>query len=280
MFLRMVNFALLITITACVASPISISSWVSSYEQWLSPSTWSEAAVGFIQPRIEVATKSILSQATGSADDEESPPGWYDPNEGGGRMLDYTTIWYGEPLNVIISGHSDPNVLTHEGLQNYAKSIGFSNECLGLHMGDLHSADLGDGLGRRLEQFLARERYFPVWGTCWESIVGGNHFRAWKQNGTGIGDGMGDGDRPASGAWFLAVSKEQYVGDNHHIVPDGYNIGRDFLVERALKGGKWKGTAWRAEVEWSEDLLEAGKDGVNHGIEQDGRVAILTVKET
>ncbi|KEP54023.1 putative transmembrane protein [Rhizoctonia solani 123E] len=127
----------------------------------------------------------------------DPPSGWHDPVDGGGRMLDYTTIRYGEPLNVIISGNSHPNVLTHEGLHKYAKSIGFSEECLGVHMGDLHGADLGDGEGRKDEQFLARQHYFPIWGTCWESLAGGNHFRAWQQKDTK--------------AWFLAVSKEKEI---------------------------------------------------------------------
>jgi len=170
-------------------------------------------------------------------------------------MLDYTTIFYGEPLNVIISGASHPDVLTHDGLHKYAKSIGFSEECLGIHIGDLHSADLGDGQGRKDEQFLARQHYFPIWGTCWESLAGGNHFRAWKQQD--------------SGAWFLAVSKEKYVGDNHQIIDDGYNIGRDYLVARATRKG--------ARVEWRDDLLVEGDEGINHGIAQDGMVAVLTV---
>lgn len=52
------------------------------------------------------------------------------------------------------------------------RSIGFSEECLGLHYGHIHDADLGDGDGRKPEQFLARQYYFPVWGTCWESVAG------------------------------------------------------------------------------------------------------------
>lgn len=52
---------------------------------------------------------------------------------------------------------------------------------------------------------------------------------------------------------------------------------------------------WKADVEWRDDLLQAGSDGkvimisdvrllilvsgVNHGIAQDGRVAILTVNK-
>ena len=52
------------------------------------------------------------------------------------------------------------------------RSIGYSEECLGLHMGQLHDANLGDGDGRKTELFLARQYYFPVWGTCWESVAG------------------------------------------------------------------------------------------------------------
>jgi len=191
---------------------------------------------------------------------------WIDPRINGGRFLDYTTPKYGEPLNVIISALSDPFVLTDDGLHYYAKSIGFSEECLGVHIGNVHDADLGDGDGRKPEQFLARQYYFPIWGTCWESVIGGNHFRAWKQNGT----------QANSGAWFLGVSKEEHSGKHHDIVPNGYNIGRDWLVSRAVAGSRWNGRAWRADVEWRE-LLKPGKEGVNHGIEQDGRVAILTV---
>jgi hypothetical protein len=72
-------------------------------------------------------------------------------------------------------------------------SIGYSNECLGLHFGNTHEANLGDGNGRTPQLYLARQAYFPVWGTCWESVAGGHHFRAWRQNGT----------HAASGAWFI-----------------------------------------------------------------------------
>jgi hypothetical protein len=63
-------------------------------------------------------------------------------------------------------------VLTESGLHTYARSLGFDEECLGLHIGNIHDADLGDGAGRQPEQFLARQSYFPMWGTCWESAVG------------------------------------------------------------------------------------------------------------
>lgn len=45
-----------------------------------------------------------------------------------------------------------------------------------MHIGDLHDANLGDGNGRKSEQFLARQYYFPVWGTCWESLAGTSTF--------------------------------------------------------------------------------------------------------
>ncbi|KXN82797.1 hypothetical protein AN958_02162 [Leucoagaricus sp. SymC.cos] len=199
--------------------------------------------------------------------DAERSPGWYDPRVNGGRMLDFTVGKYGEPLNVIISGHSDPFILTEAGLHLYAKSIGYSEECLGLHIGQVHFADLGDGDGPKVQQFLARQAYFPILGTCWESLAGGHHFRAWNQNGTFAN----------SNAWFIGASKELDSRHHHTIVPDGYNLGRDWLVARATLGSSWSGRHWEADVEWRSDLLDEGNEGVNHGIEQDGRVAVLTV---
>ena len=46
------------------------------------------------------------------------------------------------------------------------------------------------------------------------------------------------------------------------IVEDGYNIGRDYIVEQATRGTHWNSQWWRAEVEWNEnDLLEPGHKG-------------------
>ncbi|KZT09206.1 uncharacterized protein LAESUDRAFT_722933 [Laetiporus sulphureus 93-53] len=198
---------------------------------------------------------------------EEDTIGWVDPRLNGGRLLDFTTTQLGEPLNVIITALSDPYILSEAGLHNYAKSIGYSEECLGLHYGDIHEADLGDGLGRKPEVFLARQDYFPVMGTCWESVRGGHHFRAWKQNGTVAN----------SEAWFIGASEEKDSSKNHQIIPDGYNLGRNYLVERAVAGTHWNGMWWKADVEWRAGLLERGNRGVNHDIKQDGLVAILTV---
>ena len=91
-----------------------------------------------------------------------------------------------------------------------------------------------------------------------------------------------------------SASKEEPTAKKHMIVPNGYNIGRDWFVEKATAGTHWKGMWWKADVEWREGLLEPGKHGewdlpllqmvsrnyypgVNHGIEQDGVVAILTI---
>jgi hypothetical protein len=144
---------------------------------------------------------------------------------------------------------------------------------MGLHMGNVHEADLGDGSGRMPEMYLARQAYFPVWGTCWESIAGGHHFRAWRQNGT----------HADSGAWFIGyaslylssgffsltlnetgrASKEETSQKRHKIVKDGYNLGRDWFVERALAGSHQKGRNvwWTAQVEWRTGLLEPGSKG-------------------
>ena len=52
------------------------------------------------------------------------------------------------------------------------RSLGYSEECMNIHLGNLHGADLGDGDGVKLQQLIARQDYFPIWGTCWESLAG------------------------------------------------------------------------------------------------------------
>lgn len=139
-------------------------------------------------------------------------------------------------------------------------------------MGNRHEADLGDGLGWRAEQVLVRQTFrtsleIPLWGTtCWESLAGGNHFRAWRQNGSFAN----------SGAWFLAVSQEMSGRAHHMIVGDGYNLGRDLLVSHAVS--PTPGSRWTADVAWIQGLLEPGVKDVNHNISQDGLVALLTVR--
>jgi hypothetical protein len=44
-------------------------------------------------------------------------------------------------------------------------------------------------------------------------------------------------------------------------VPNGYDIGRDLLVERAVAGGRHNGVWWEADVAWVPGLLAPGKKG-------------------
>lgn len=69
----------------------------------------------------------------------------------------------------------------------------------------------------------------------------------------------------------------QDLRHHHTIEEDGYNRGRDALVEAAQIGGRWKIWKWKAKVKWENNLLTAGRRGINHDIAQDGRVAILNV---
>ncbi|KAJ8694618.1 hypothetical protein PTI98_007276 [Pleurotus ostreatus] len=58
-----------------------------------------------------------------------------------------------------------------------------STECLGLHLGTPQTANLGDGAGDVDELGVWRADFHsPLLGTCLESLIGGNHFRAWMQN--------------------------------------------------------------------------------------------------
>ena len=91
-----------------------------------------------------------------------------------------------------------------------------------------------------------------------------------------------------SGAWFLATSKEHDLQNNHVIVDDGYNLGRDYasppclrtrahrvvadacprsptrpmqIVETAIAGTRYRARTWTASVEWVEGLLPPGSEG-------------------
>ncbi|KAN0080371.1 hypothetical protein V8E55_009937 [Tylopilus felleus] len=193
---------------------------------------------------------------------------YYDPTAGGGSMLDNAGDGYGEPLNVIISGLSSADVLTNDGIVNYARAIGFSTECFGIHLGNPQSANLGDGNGWVNQTIELREDYGNAdVGTCLESAIGGNHFRVYRQNGP----------TADSGALFLAVSKEEPATDNHDIVPDGYDIGRDELVAGAVGQTSYSGVTYSTTAQNITGLLGAGSAGVNHGISLDGIVTLLTV---
>ncbi|KAG2079061.1 hypothetical protein BDR04DRAFT_1131361 [Suillus decipiens] len=193
---------------------------------------------------------------------------YYDPTPGGGSMLINAGDGYGEPMNVIISGLSSPHVLTLDGAINFARAIGFSEECFGLHLGGYMSADLGDGNGWVNQTIELRQDYGNSGiGTCLESIIGGNHFRIFVQNGTAAD----------SGALFLAVSREEPVTENHDVIPDGYNIGRDQLVSAAVGETWFDGVRYRTTAHNVTGLLAPGSEGINHGIAVDGIVTLLTV---
>ncbi len=144
--------------------------------------------------------------STRRGDGETEMLGWMDPRIGGGRLLDvsYLLLFVFAIADTISPVHQSGLRRTSEcyhiwnvgsfcsdglwlsllrkvrpviflygtGLLANRRSIGYSDECLGLHYGHIHEADLGDGDGRKSEQFLARQYYFPVWGTCWESLAG------------------------------------------------------------------------------------------------------------
>jgi hypothetical protein len=199
---------------------------------------------------------------------------FFAPKDGGGSQLgSFVAGQPGEPMNIIISGLSDPEVLTDKGFENYAKSLGFSIECLDQHKGGPMQADLGDGNGRVDQTVELREDFgvsFLGIGTCLESLNGGNHFRMWRQNGP----------KANSGALFLAASTEKNVQDHHDIEDDGYNKGRDLIVKAATANNgetSHDGIKYQTTSKTVSDLLPAGADGVNHGVAQDGSVTVLTV---
>ncbi|KAJ7502749.1 hypothetical protein B0H11DRAFT_1986188 [Mycena galericulata] len=199
------------------------------------------------------------------------------PDLNGGQMLTDATGGFGasgdlgEPLNVIISGESSPAVLTDAGFLNFAQAIGFSFECLGLHLGGPQSANLGDGHGWVNQTVEYRQDYGdPALGTCLESLIGGNHLRVFRQNGS----------EADTGALFLAVSKEENVADGHNIVPDGYNIGRDLLVAGAVGDTSINGVKYSTTAQNLTGLLAPGANGVNHNITTDGITTLLTVTIT
>jgi hypothetical protein len=58
------------------------------------------------------------------------------------------------------------------------RALDSSEECFGIHLGGLMSANLGDGNGWVTQTIELRQDYDNAGiGTCIESLVGGNHFR-------------------------------------------------------------------------------------------------------
>jgi len=192
------------------------------------------------------------------------------PNLHGGSLLDWApnTNGLGEPLNVIISGLSSTWVLSDGGFLHFANAVGFGIECFGAHLGAPQTANLGDGHGSVNQTLELRQDYGnPDVGTCWESLVGGNHLRLFRQNGPAAN----------TGALFLAVSQEENVSDGHNIAPNGYNLGRDTFVKDALAVTVYQGVKYKTVAQDITGLLPPGSKGVNHGIATDGVTVLLTV---
>lgn len=191
----------------------------------------------------------------------------------------------GEPLNVIISNTSSPDVLKPEGFLIWATALGFGVSCLG--QGDSQTimyANLGNG-NRNVKQGsesglngVLRWNYgFPDVGTCKESIVGGSHFRWFTQR------------LHMDRSIFISVSLEQSLENLHNIERDGYNRGRDDVIERATNpdGIEWEGNKFRATVQWIDSgiLMNATSNNISHAEMAakgqpvvDGRVAVLYIQ--
>lgn len=75
-------------------------------------------ALGLITVLVAQASLSLAGPLCKRAVD------YYNVTAGGGSMLDNAGDGLGEPLNVIISGLSSADVLTDDGIVNYARSIG------------------------------------------------------------------------------------------------------------------------------------------------------------
>ncbi|KAG7088055.1 hypothetical protein E1B28_012088 [Marasmius oreades] len=227
--------------------------------------------------------------------------GFANPKESGGSFLtqveNTTPPGQSEPVNMIISANSDADVLKDQedggGLRNYWLSLLFAGECLGQHSGDSQKVDLGDGHGALNETAVIRYNYNDSQlGTCKESIEGGNHFRYWVQNGPTMN----------TGAIFMAASYEMPISQQHGIVANGYNLGRDYIVgnitgsviptanltNQSSYSGEtsFGGFKYRTTVKYLSGLLQNTSIGINHNDSVptgdmnaiDGLVALLEVK--
>ncbi|GAA5824574.1 hypothetical protein JCM5353_007248 [Sporobolomyces roseus] len=219
---------------------------------------------------------TALAQTAPTSNDDL---GFFNPTAAGGSWLTTWNNWYagGEPLNVVISSKSDPSVLEYEGFLDYCTSLRFSPQCFQwVDHDSLQAAHLGDGNELVNQTTILRYNYDdPVFGTCSESLQGGNHFRAFRQNGTTAN----------SGAWFLAVSKEHNLYKDHMIIPNGYDLGRDEVVEIATNPNGTVSPVSKACYETSVIAVKGAEyfgdlkaEGINHSIGIDGRIAVLTVR--
>ncbi|KAF7364760.1 hypothetical protein MVEN_00345900 [Mycena venus] len=216
-----------------------------------------------------IATASI---GTATSHDSYSPN--ILPAANGGAMLTQApgkSPSSDEPLNVIISGNSDPIVLANNKVAFAISGCRVVNECLAQHEGAPQTADLRDGNDYLNESSELRWDYTdPSLGTCEEPVKGGNHFRHWVQNGMSV----------SSGVYFLATSYEMPIPQGHNIVVNGYNLGRDWLIGNITKAPidtasltntstftgttSYGGYTYSSAISYVPGLLANSSDGVNH----------------
>ncbi|TIB74601.1 hypothetical protein E3Q23_02635 [Wallemia mellicola] len=180
---------------------------------------------GSVRGRGRVSVSSTRGRALVSYALAADTQGFDDPTENGGKWITQinSDSTLGEPLNIVISGDSDPLVLTVDTnlagcFYTYWDSLSFMQEFAGIHLGGDQLANVGDGLVP--QQGILRYNYNDRnGGTLFESQHGGNHIRYWNQT--------------SSNAIFIAASAEMSKAENHMIIPDGYNIGRDWIAGNA-----------------------------------------------
>ncbi|KAG6853086.1 hypothetical protein C0991_006980 [Blastosporella zonata] len=111
-------------------------------------------------------------------------------------------------------------------------------------------------------------------------------------------------DTANSGAIFMAVSYEQPLAEQHDIIPNGYNLGRDWLIGNITQSSiptleltntstysgstSANGYTYQSDIIYVSGLLANTSYGINHNLTVavdgvnavDGLVAVLTVKIT
>lgn len=80
--------------------------------------------------RVAVLAALLTTSAYAASTPIKRAVAYYNPADNGGSMLDVAAAPLGEPLNVIVSGLSSADVLTLDGLTNYAKAVGLCVSCL------------------------------------------------------------------------------------------------------------------------------------------------------
>lgn len=172
-----------------------------------------------------------------------------------------------EPLNIIISATSDKYVLSKQGFEEYARALNFEPDTFAGNSKEngKQKANLGDGNGYVDQAGLMRQK--PAMA---EVINGGNHFRYWFQNGS----------KANTGAIFIAASVEKSLKENHDIVSNGYDMGRDQFVENSTsQTHSLNGRSFRTmKLKFDKSLLKGmSKNDLNHNIGTDGTVVVLEV---